>query len=285
MIPSTSGGRAAEGDRSHIELTCLMNVYFNQGDTSVLTSLMETYAKLPAAILDVTQFLIVDDGSPTPVRLPEHLNLNLLILRIHDDIPWNQPGARNLGVVYARSEKVLMTDVDHTFTPEVFLHALHARPPRRTVFKMKRIHPDGRSCRPHPNTFFLARSRFLALYGYDEAYSGHYGFDDSMFWRWQRNHGTRFRYLPSRCRVIKRDFEKDGRYHSFERDLSHNREIAEANRAAWKQWGPARGHSRRFLNFTWSIQEDRVRDTQFPAPPARPLWTRTWWLRWIKPCG
>jgi len=54
--------------------------------------------------------VLVDDGSPTPVTLPPDLDLNVLFLRIPDDVPWNHAAARNLGAVYARSDKLLLTE-------------------------------------------------------------------------------------------------------------------------------------------------------------------------------
>lgn len=268
-------------DYAHIELTCLMNVYFDQGDTSALSCLLARYAKMPAPILDRVQFIIVDDASPTRLSIPPDLDLNLLVLRIREDIAWNQPGARNLGMVYARSDKVLVTDVDHEFNQETFNHALAARNPGRTFYKLRRIEADGSFRRPHPNTFFLSRARFLKFHGYDEAFAGHYGFDDSMLWRWQRYHGTRFLYLPKSCVVTHRSVDREDGYHSHDRDLTHNRKIAEAKKTGWKAHGPAVGHSRRFLGFTWDLVEDRVRSTPIPQPPVRRGWTQTWLWRWL----
>ena len=57
---------------------------------------------------------------------PPDLPLNLTWIRIREDIAWNQPGARNLGAVYAKSDKILITDLDHEF-PEATLRALERR--------------------------------------------------------------------------------------------------------------------------------------------------------------
>jgi len=135
--------------------------------------------------------------------------------------------------------------------------------------------------RPHPNTFVLSRARFLRYYGYDEDFCGHYGFDDSIFRRWQRNHGTRFRYLPACCHTRRRPMSKIGG-HSLVRDLTHNRELAKKKKEIWKEYGPEAGHSRRFLNFSWRIVEDRRR-ANAPLPERKHrLWTKTWWWRWLR---
>jgi hypothetical protein len=174
-----------------------------------------------------------------------------------------------------------MTDLDHEFNRATFEHALAAKNPGRTIYKLRRVMGDGAGHHPHPNTFFLSRARFLRFHGYDEEFAGHYGFDDSMFWRWQRYHGTRFRMLPRRCHIQHRGTVRDEDYKSIRRDLAHNRVLATQKREAWRRVGPAAGHSRRFLAFTWDIAEDRVRSTRPPSPPPRPLWVKTWWWRWL----
>ena len=269
-----------EGDYAHIQLTCVMAVYFDRRESTALTSLLRTYLTYDSGILDHLQFVIVDDGSPIPVRLPDDLDLNILLLRINEDIPWNQPGARNLGIVYARSDKVLLTDLDHEIPEDTLKCVLAMKNPGRTIYKMRRIDPQDPNKKPHPNTFVLSRARFLRYYGYDEEFTGHYGFDDSMFWRWQRNHGTRFRYLPrschARCRILGQE-----QSHSLERDLSYNRTIAQHKKWLWKTHGYEAGHSRRFLRFTWRIVTDRPRNTPPPPRNKHRLWTTTWWWRWL----
>ena len=94
-------------DYSHIELSYVVPVYFNTGNTSALADLLRTYAGYDSALLDRLQFIIVDDCSPTPPEIPADIDLNILLLRINEDIAWNQPGARNLGITYARSDKML----------------------------------------------------------------------------------------------------------------------------------------------------------------------------------
>jgi hypothetical protein len=280
MERSSQPSPAPAGDFSHILLSYVVPAYFNRGDASALTSLLETYARYDAAILDRTQFVVVDDGSPAAVAVPADIGLNVLVLRISEDIPWNQSGARNLGMMYARSDRVILTDLDHELSEETFQHVLRMRPPRRTIYKMRRVDADGRPLKAHPNTFVLSRARFLRLYGYDEDFCGHYGFDDAMFWRWQRNHGTRFLRLPALCRARVRT-RNVSEHHSLDRDLSHNRALAEAKKAAWKQFGPEAGHSRRFLEFSWKVAQDLRRDASRIERSPHPWWTRTWFLRWI----
>ncbi len=272
------------GDFSHIELTYVAACYFDRpGGAAPLADLLRAYAAFAPDTLDRLQFVLVDDASPEPVALPDGIDLNILLLRINENIAWNQPGARNLGAVYARSDKVFMTDLDHAVPETTLATMLRRRNPGRTIFKLRRRDLAGNPLSPHPNTFFLSRARFLRLYGYDEDFCGHYGHDDPMFWRWQRQHGTRFLYLPRPCHSIYRGVKDAPRDHSLPRDLTHNAAVAAAKKDAWRRYGPGRGHSRRFLDFTWRIVEDRRRATPIPAPPENRLWLHTWWLRWLLP--
>ena len=268
-------------DYSHIELSYVTAFYFNEQNSDALSSLLKHYAGYPPDVLDRIQFVFVNDGSPVAVEIPLDLNLNLLVLRIDIDIPWNQPGARNLGMVCARSDKVLLSDLDHEFSSETLRTIIQMKPHSRTFYKMRRETADGKPYGPHPNTFVLSRARFLKLYGYDEDFCGHYGFDDAMFWRWQRYNGTRFRYLHRRCCACVRTLDLAHSYHSLQRDLTWNKSVAEQKRLAWKRFGPQAGHSRRFLCFPWSKALDLSRVPVPPKTTLRPLWVRTWWWRWL----
>jgi hypothetical protein len=281
--PAPASAERHSSDSSHIKLSYITHFYFNQGDTSTLTDLLRRYAEYPADILDHLQFVLVDDGSPAKVEIPEDLNLNVLLLRINEDIPWNQPGARNLGVTCARSDKIVLTDLDHEFPAETLREMIRRKNPGRTMYKVRRYDTSGRRRSTHSNTFFMSRGRFMKLYGYDEEFSGHYGCDDTTFWRWQRNHGTRSLYLPRFCRVVDRDVDREKAYHTLQRDLSHNRPIAARKKAAWRQYGADAGHSRQFLRFTWSVVLDRHRQTALPVPPRNRWWAWTWWLRGLLP--
>ncbi len=115
-------------DKQHIKLTYITHFYCNQQDISEVVSLLREYETMPASVLDYVQFVIVDDCSPLEYEIPE-FNLNLTWLRITTDIPWNQGGSRNLGVTYAASDKILMTDLDHVLPVSTFTYLINAANP------------------------------------------------------------------------------------------------------------------------------------------------------------
>lgn len=264
-----------------IELSYVVPLYFDQQNHDALTTLLQRYASFDPLLLDRIQFVLVDDCSPVPVALPNNIDLNMLLLRICDNIPWNQGGARNLGVVYSRSDKVLATDLDHEFSEATLRHIVDLPPLRRRMYRLRRVTAAGEPTRPHPNTFVMSRGRFLQFHGVDEEFCGAYGSEDGMFWRWQRYNGTRFSYLPRRYANRQRVFDRDTSYHSLTRDNSRNYGLKRRKKLEWAQWGPHGGHSRQFLKFTWDIVEDRRRANPQWAPRVQRSWKRTWMLRWL----
>ncbi|MDF3059536.1 MAG: hypothetical protein K0R17_3751 [Rariglobus sp.] len=269
-------------DHSHIELTYITHFYCNKpGSFEHVRSLLEAYASYPAEILDRMHFVLVDDGSPVPYEIPD-FNLNLTWLRITEDIPWNNPGARNLGVTYAKSDKVVLTDLDHQFPAETFRHIVERGECGRNFYKIYRTGDDGKIMRSHPNLFLMSRARFMRLWGYDEHFCGHYAHDDMWFVKFQKWHGSRQCHLPKKVRVFIRLKEARTFTHSLQRDLSTNEKIYEEKRAAIENFGRNQGHTRRFLDFKWNVELERARPTVPPLKKNR-AWKLLWWFRLLLP--
>jgi len=270
-------GRRLKTDRSHIRLSYITHFYLNQQDISAITSLLRRYEGYSPQLLDLIQFIIVDDGSPLSYDIPD-LDLNITWLKIREDIPWNQPGARNLGVLYAPSDKVLMTDLDHEFPEETLRYAVQRRGCGRSCYRFYRW---GGKERPHPNIFLMSRARFMMFGGYDEEFSGHYGCDDYRFVKIHKYHGTRFPKLSRRYRCrIRDDIDYKRSYHSLVRDLTHNKAISARKKRETLTYGPLAGFSRMFLNFSWEILHDHNRQNEV-IRKKRPLWKHLWYWRWL----
>lgn len=264
-------------DKSYIRLTYLTHFYLNQNETGSVMDLLSRYESYQPDILDRIQFVMVDDGSPLTYDIPP-FNLNLTWLKIIDDIPWNQGGARNLGVVYAPSDKVLMTDLDHEFPEETLAYIVRRRECGRHFYRFFR---SGIKTRPHPNIFLISRARFLRFYGYDEEFSGHYGAEDYRFVKLQKYYGTHFPKISKKYRCfIRNDIDRDRAYHSLERDLSYNTPIDARKKQEVLAYGPEAGHSRMFLHFNWKILHDHSRSTTVPRK-KHPFWKHLWHWRWL----
>ncbi len=264
-------------DWSHIRLSYVTHFYINKPNSVDVLSIFDEYSKLPREILDRVLFVVVDDGSPQPYELRDW-PLNMIVLRVKEDIPWNNPGARNLGVVNAKSDKVFMTDIDHQLDEESFRTLLGWGNPGPTLWRLPRVDGEGQNLRSHANTFLFSRGHFLKNYGYDESLCGHYG-DDVFFVKYMKLHGTRqgMIYWGARARI--RNLARDD-YHTLNRDVTHNKALWTEKFARIKAYGREEGHSRQFLNFDWEVARVTRRDV---PPPGKkdPFWALSWWGRWI----
>ncbi len=282
LLPSST-----RRSHSHIRLSYVTHFYFNQENANGVIDLLSRYAAYSPELLDQIHFVVVDDGSPVRYEIPD-LDLNLTWLRINEDIRWNQSGARNLGVVYAKSDNVLITDIDHIF-PESAMRELAARGPcGRSLFRIH-VKDTPESPRPrhtHPNIFLLSRARFFEFGGYDEEFAGGYGAEDSRFAKHMQAFGTWLRVLPLKIYCCPREeIDRKRSYHSLLRDHSRNTPIDSRKKLELVHFGPHGGHSRSALNFSWTRLVERAR----PIPRQRRRPNVAWWagpgrlLRLISP--
>src|SRR5262245_3573566 len=91
--------------------------YYDNG--AMLPFHYAAWGSYPAELRSRVRFLLVDDGSPTPLEPPPpDLNVNLKIFRIKQDIVWNIPGAKNLLLFQAETPWILVSDIDHIVSPD-----------------------------------------------------------------------------------------------------------------------------------------------------------------------
>lgn len=258
-------------DYSDYRLAYITHFYCNQTDISAVTRLLERYAAYPDDVRARVHFVIVDDGSPIEYEVPD-LPLNITWLKIDQDIRWNQPGARNLGAVYARADTILLADLDHEIPLESMRRLIALPACGKRLYKLWRKNEQGAYIKGHPNLFVMSRGRFLECHGYDEELAGHYGSDDYRFVKYQKARGSFQKYLPRSIWCFERqDIDRKKSYHSLVRDLSFNSASDSRKRHELAHVGHGYGHSRMFLNFTWTMLLDR----QLDLPVARPA-SRGW---------
>lgn len=266
-------------DKSHIDLTYVTHFYCNQKKIDAVTELLKQYEQYPSELLDRIEFVIIDDCSPIEYEIPD-INLNFRWLRITTDIQWNQGGARNLGVTFAKSDKILLSDLDHAFPAETLEYLANRRNPGRNFYKLYRKRSNGEYYKGHSNLFFMSRSRFLRFHGYDEEYCGNYGAEDYRFVKYHKYHGSRQGYLPKKIWCYEREVNRSESYHSLVRDLTANTPVDLRKKAECDTFGGEYGHSRIFLNFDWVTLGKGTRKPS-ALPPIRPYWKMTWWWRWL----
>jgi hypothetical protein len=264
--------------KSHIKLTYITHFYLDT-DLSAVRSLLDYYSQMDGELLDQIQFVVVDDCSPISYSVPK-TDLNLLWLRIVDPTPWNQGGARNLGVVYAKSDNIFLTDLDWKVNEEALRFMVNKRCCGRTIYK---IREQGRR-KGHSNTWFMSRAHFLRHFGYDEQFSGGHGGEDYFFFKLHQYSGSIIKYMPRRCFAIDRakiGEISEANYHHLPRDQSRNEEIGRRVKENIKKFGYEGGHSRIFLNFRWEVVADQNRPLKFYKPKPNKIWRWSWYIRWL----
>ena len=219
-------------------------------------------------MLDVIEFIIIDDGSPLHYEIPE-FNLNLRWIKINENIKWNQAGARNLGVLSAKSDKFIITDLDHVFYEDTLKFMVDSDFKRGEIYKFRRthIHKNGfitGNYPSHGNVFAMRRGEFLAHFGYDEEFAGNYGHEDNFCAQYFEALGFKRKYFTKRRYFYRErdndDVNRNGSYHSLRRDDSQNREIYEKKIEKMRNFGALAAHSRLFLNFTWQVLRENFRE-------------------------
>lgn len=63
-----------------------------------------------------SEVILIDDGSKP--EIPGGDPRIVRVIRTHDDRPWTQPIARNIGARFAEGENLLFTDIDHIIPKE-----------------------------------------------------------------------------------------------------------------------------------------------------------------------
>ena len=161
-------------------VTLAMAVY---GQPKMLEVWFETLRGYSESTLEQMELLIVDDYGSPPAEIPANIHdlLPAQLFRVTENIPWNQPGARNLALQECRTPLILFVDPDMIFPATMMARLLEAGVtlPEGEVIRFMLKHKssgvlDGSS----PNTWFLHVKDFDHVGGYDEDYAGNKGWSD-----------------------------------------------------------------------------------------------------------
>jgi hypothetical protein len=140
---------------------------------------MAWWGTYPHHIKEHVSVILVDDGSPEPAVVNDP-PVSMRLFRIEQDVRWNWLAARNIGAKHAEGWCVF-TDMDHVLSAACLDSLIYGQHDARMIYGFSRIESTGETVAPHPNSWFMTRSMFWNVGGYDETLSGHYGTDGS--WR------------------------------------------------------------------------------------------------------
>lgn len=170
------------------DLTLITHVYNAQGPVDQQLALWRQFSP---DLLARLSFLVIDDHSDEPLTVDKG-PLDLRLLRVDDDIAWNMPGCRNLAATVAETPWMLYFDVDNVVSEASLRKIVNALPGLDTnrLHVFRRVE-GGVDVEPHINSFLITRQGFFRAGGYDEDFSGHYGFEDVLFrMMWRKHVGT-----------------------------------------------------------------------------------------------
>lgn len=245
---------------THIKLTYIVHFYLQDNQYDPIQELIDVYSSYDKRILDKIHFVFVDDHSEVPVRIREDVTLNYTLLRITDDITWNQSGARNLGVKYAKSKNIILTDLDITFPENLLSRLLYFHPPNNSIFKFHTI-SGLKPTEPHFNVFFMNKDVFNRTRGVDEEFGGYYGYEDVFFYFLNKALGTKF-YLFRHSNIVHREHKEkvDTQHNKLVRNMDRNEilfnkkmEIINSSKV------PLDARSDVYLNFDWEVVQEHER--------------------------
>ncbi len=225
------------------DLITIMHIFYNQH--GMLPLHRQAWQQHPSQSV---QYVLVDDGSPTPI--PDDFRRDeLKVYRIHEDIPWNIAGARNLGFHVATTDWVLSADIDHVVTHEALkdIMQLDLSDPN-TVYTFNRRREDGFVGCDAIINILMNQRRFFEIGGYDEDYSGHYGKEETFFLHCLKHHRVRI----VKCEHIVLEWHPIlGRTWKLSRDLTFNKKLFECKMTALHE---RRYHPGQRLRFSWSLR-------------------------------
>ena len=141
--------------------------------------------------------IVVDDCSVnSPAELLRESPIPVRLYSVLEDIQWNQPGARNLGMLMCSTEWVLSTDIDHILPAATAHKIMQISLTSRAFYTLGRIGAP----KPHLNSLLLTREAYWDAGGFDEDFCGNYGYDDTDF----RQRLSRIRRLTHLKRIAMR---------------------------------------------------------------------------------
>lgn len=241
------------------EFTLILPYYENAG---MLGEQYNHVVQLPEDVRKRLHLVICDDGSPqnpaTPVvkysnppvmmaggqRHVESIGAEAMeiasfqLFRVDVDVRWNWLTCRNIGALHARTEWLLLTDIDHLL-PEATARRIIEGPldPAR-AYRFNRVDaPDMKPTigkhgerKPHPNTWLLTKTLFDRIGGYDERFSGFYGSDGEFRDRLKKHAGEPI-ILPEVMIRVPREVVPDASTTRYGRKEEQDRAGIQAARA------------------------------------------------------
>ena len=243
----------------NIKIRYIVQFYIENDEFNPLMELINIYKNYHQTIIEQIHFVFIDDHSPIKIEIPKDIILNYTLVRIKDEIPWNQAGARNLGVHFAKSDKIILADLDIVFPENLLDNLINFRIPRDFIFKFNTI-SGLKEVEPHFNVFYTTKEVFMKSNGVDEEFSGKYGYEDVFFYFLQKALGTKF-YRYTFSNIVHREHKNSSerQHNRLVRDLEDNKVLNDEKMELMKSSSnPMDARSSLFLNFDWEVLQENL---------------------------
>lgn len=204
--------------------------YYSNPD--FLKQQMAWWGQYPAHLKEHLSVILVDDGSPEPAVVVDP-PVALRLFRIEVDIRWNWLAARNIGAKHAEGWCVF-TDMDHVLPANTLDSLVYGQHDAGTIYGFSRRESTGETLAPHPNSWFLTRSMFWNVGGYDETLSGHYGTDGS----WRRRLAATAPMAILSDRLVRHEYVGDSSTTAYKRKQPVDQAVKRLDRSGQKGFTP-----------------------------------------------
>ncbi len=188
-------------------LSLVIHIYNNQELLNLQINNWKDWGYIPDL-----ELIFLDDGSSPELDLsviPKWVRK----IRIIDDIPWNQPGAKNLAATLATGSWLLFLDADQLLDREKILRLIYQLPNlnENNIYRFKRFCAKTHGeLTVHQNCQLIANNTFEKFGGYDEDFAGNYGHEDAYFERLWRFKGGEIVTLDRPCLIDYSNLETKG---------------------------------------------------------------------------
>lgn len=178
------------------DLTLVFPFFNNLG---MLAEQCRIWMDYPADLRSRLRIIIVDDCSSKGQRLSWDAFTatgfaSVRLFRLLKKVRWNWLACRNLGAEQAKTEWLLLTDIDHAIPAATLEHVLSRSLQDRGAYRFGRVTAtalwpyDVRRLshyKPHNDTWLLQKKLFFGKHvgGYDERLSGCYGTSSEFTYR------------------------------------------------------------------------------------------------------
>jgi len=212
-------------------------VFLYYDNPRMLEMQMDCWSTYSGVLARPPRILIIDDGSPKTaaadiVRRCKH-KLPLRVFRIKEDIPWNFAGARNLGCHQAEGW-IYISDIDTLLPAEEAKTLFESQPLDPQCFYMpKRLKMrSGTIAKQALVNLLFHKDQYLAVGGYDEDYAGHYGREETDFYRRLQRIAAKVERDDVTVKVVPLRLVPDAHTTGRSRDKTHNAKVFAEKEAA-----------------------------------------------------